>query len=283
MHSSIHKSLYCILSLSLLIVSWFAYTHLRAEPQNVITVYGNVDTKDVVVGFRVPGRVAKMMYTEGEQVSVGQIMAELDKDRFEAEYVAAEALLASAHVEYSNALVKYNRAKKLLETRNISQEEYDNASTQKDAKETGIKTAEAALKLAQINLDDTALKAPVNGIITSRIHEPGTIVSSGLPIYTIMPIIPVSIRTYVDEANLSRIHVGQTVKISTDGGYTCSGVIGFISPQAEFTPKSVETLQLRTDLVYRIKVIVEQPATHLHQGMPVTLQIGLEEFDGTNK
>jgi HlyD family secretion protein len=79
------------------------------------------------------------------------------------------------------------------------------------------------------------------------------------------------VRTYVDEPDLGQVYPGQKATVRTDSGGVYKGQVGFISPQAEFTPKTVETTELRTDLVYRLRVIVADPDEGLRQGMPVTV------------
>lgn len=129
----------------------------------------------------------------------------------------------------------------------------------------------AELSLAERRLADATLKAPNDGIILTRVREVGAIVGVGETVYTLSLTTPVWVRTYVGEPDLGRIHAGMRAEIRTDSGGTYHGQIGFISPVAEFTPKSVETSELRTSLVYRLRVIVENPDNGLKQGMPVTV------------
>jgi HlyD family secretion protein len=86
---------------------------------------------------------------------------------------------------------------------------------------------------------------------------------------------PVWVRAYVEEPDLGKIHPGMKVEIHTDSnpGKTYSGQVGYVSPRAEFTPKNVETRELRTSLVYRLRVVVENADEGLRQGMPVTARI----------
>ncbi len=129
----------------------------------------------------------------------------------------------------------------------------------------------AELSLAERRLADTSLKAPNDGIILTRVREVGAIVGVGETVYTLSLTTPVWVRTYVGEPDLGRIHAGMRAEIRTDSGGTYQGQIGFISSVAEFTPKTVETNQLRTSLVYRLRVIVKNPDNGLRQGMPVTV------------
>src|SRR5690606_18387894 len=145
-----------------------------------------------------------------------------------------------------------------------------------------IAAAEAELELAlaeaaqrQTELDDTRLTAPSDGTIITRIREPGTILAAGAPVYTLSLDEAVWIRAYVEEPDLGKVAPGTPVHIETDGSpRRYRGRVGFISPRAEFTPKSVETVRARTDLVYRIRIIVDDADSGLRQGMPVTVVLG---------
>ena len=129
----------------------------------------------------------------------------------------------------------------------------------------------AALSLAQRRLADATLIAPTDGIILTRVREPGTVVAPGETVYTLTLTSPVWVRTYVDEPDLGRIYPGMSAEVRTDSGGVYRGQVGFISPRAEFTPKTVETRELRSSLVYRLRVIVTDPDNGLRQGMPVTV------------
>ena len=142
--------------------------------------------------------------------------------------------------------------------------------------------AKAQLENARINLNDTVLKAPNDGIILTRIIEPGSIISSGMPVYSLSLFKPLWARAYIPEEDLGKIKPGQRAYISNDSmpNKEFSAHIGFISPVAEFTPKTVETVSLRTDLVYRLRVIIDDEDKdlnlYLRQGMPVNIRIPLE-------
>jgi HlyD family secretion protein len=116
--------------------------------------------------------------------------------------------------------------------------------------------------------------------VLTRAVEPGAIVAAGNPVYTLSLESPVWVRTYIDEPDLGNVHPGMKAVVVTDSGGRYEGHVGFISPEAEFTPKSVQTTDLRTALVYRLRVVVDAPDTGLRRGMPVTVRIRL---DGTSK
>ena len=138
--------------------------------------------------------------------------------------------------------------------------------------------AQARLAAAQTNLDSSHLRAPSEGVVISRVREPGAIVSPADVVYVLSLLRPVAVRAYVAESELGRIHPGMEVTVTSDttARKPVSGRVGFISPEAEFTPKSVETPELRTDLVYRLRIVIDDPGQDLRQGMPVTVQIATD-------
>lgn len=137
-----------------------------------------------------------------------------------------------------------------------------------------LRLAEAQLEQARTALADTRLAAPSDGIVLTRVHEPGAIVTAGAPIAILSLSDPVVIRAYVPEPHLGDVSPGTRVEITTDSSpRTYDGRVGFVSPRAEFTPKNVETPELRTDLVYRLRIIVGDADERLLQGMPVTARV----------
>ena len=143
---------------------------------------------------------------------------------------------------------------------------------------------EAQLNLARRNLDDANLYAPSDGVIQDRLLEVGDMASPQKAVYTIALKSPLWIRVYVDEPDLGKIVPGMPAKVKTDSypGKVYDGWVGFISPTAEFTPKSVETPQLRTHLVYQVRVFVDDPQNELRLGMPATVILSFDETKNTN-
>jgi HlyD family secretion protein len=217
------------------------------------------------------------------------------------EIAQARAVLAERKANLANAQITYSRQEELLRTRVTSQQNYDNAAMTLHTVQAQTNSAQAALDLvlagprqediaaAQAQLDaekaqlietqrrlaDADLTAPNDGIILTRARERGAIVQPGETVFTLTLSEPVWVRAYVGERDLGRVRPGMKVAVHNDaaGGKVYHGSIGFISPLAEFTPKSVETTALRTDLVYRLRIIVSDADAGLRQGMPVTVAI----------
>lgn len=142
-----------------------------------------------------------------------------------------------------------------------------------------LRSTEAQLRLAQEVLKDTELFAPADGIIRNRILEPGDMASPQKPVYTLALNNPVWVRTYAAETALGKLFPGMSADVSTDSypNKTYPGWVGYISPTAEFTPKNVQTMELRTRLVYQIRVYVCNPEDELRLGMPATVSIPLDQ------
>ncbi len=137
--------------------------------------------------------------------------------------------------------------------------------------------ARQALALAQTQIGYATLKAPFPGVVLSKNVEPGEFVSPGTPVITIADLKNVWLRAYINETDLGRVKLGQRVLLTTDTypGKKYEGRISFISSQAEFTPKSVQTEKERVRLVYRIKIDVDNPNMELKPGMPADAVIQL--------
>lgn len=270
------KKLIIILSLTILfIVGMYFYLEKEAENDSEIVLYGNVDIRDVNLGFRVFGRVEKMHFEEGDRVKKGEILAEIDRTPYEDEVNAAKADIELKKSIYENSLLIFERKKELLKTKYASQQAYDDALSARDQALSGLSVAKARLAEAETQFKDTELHSPNEGVILTRIREPGSIVSPGDNVYTLALDTPIWVRAYINEENLGNIHPGIEAEIYTsnhaDKPY--KGQVGFISPVAEFTPKTVETEELRTKLVYRLRVIINESDRFLRQGMPVKVII----------
>jgi HlyD family secretion protein len=148
-----------------------------------------------------------------------------------------------------------------------------------------LEALKASLYLLKIRLADMTLISPATGIIQNRILEPGEMASPTRPVLTLALTDPKWVRAYVPEPDLGRIKLGMKAKILSDSfpDQSFEGWIGFISPVAEFTPKSVETEDLRTKLVYEVRVFVHDSKDLLRLGMPVTVIVDRTASSGKSQ
>ncbi|WP_174869242.1 secretion protein HlyD [Pectobacterium polaris] len=189
-------------------------------------------------------------------------------------------MLDDARTSRNQALATLQAAKDKL-----SQFESGNRPQEIATAQAAVAQAEAGLAQAELNKQDAELLAPSPGVILTRAAEKGSMLASGSTVFTLSLTRPVWVRAYVSEKDLGRVVPGSHMLIYTDGrpNQPYRGKVGFVSPSAEFTPKSVETEDLRTDLVYRLRIIVNDPDDGLRQGMPVTLRFEDARTEDANR
>jgi membrane fusion protein PltH len=217
----------------------------------------------------------------------------------------ARANFEQARADAFNAKLEYGRQKVLLDNSATSKEAFDNAKTAakiaddkaelnrkalelaiKGPRKEDIEQAEAQLRASEAQLAllrqqvaDSELVAPLNAVVRSRLMEPGEMASPLTPVFSLAITDPKWIRAYVSETELGLVHPGMNAKILVDSfpNRVFSGWIGFVSPIAEFTPKTVETTELRPSLVYEVRVFVTDSQDDLRLGMPATVQVPLHQ------
>jgi HlyD family secretion protein len=269
------KILLVLLAIAILIGVVAFYFFREREDAREIVLFGNVDVRQVDIGFRVAGQVKELLFEEGDLVCPGQLMARVDRTPYDSQLLQAQAQAESIRANLANAEILLKRRQELIHEEGVSQEDVDDALSNRNVLKANLDAAEANVQVAKDNLVYTEAFAPTEGIILTRIREPGTVVNPSDPVYTLSVSSPVWIRAFVSEPDLGRVFFGMEAKIYTDTPHApvYTGRIGFISPVAEFTPKTVQTTQLRTDLVYRLRIYVDNPDGILKQGMPVTVRL----------
>ena len=262
-----------ILALISIILILIDRAYREKKDHNLILLYGNVDVRQVDIGFRVSGQVNQLIFEEGDKVPEGTLMCSMDDTPYDSKLKEAIAIAEAVKANLDNAEILLNRRLELIGIGAVSQEDLDNAQAKRDQLAADLLAAQANIAVANDNISYTKAYAPTDGIILTRIREPGTVVNPADPVYTLSVSSPVWIRAFVNEPELGKVYYGMPAEVYTDTGRCYSGTVGFISPVAEFTPKTVETTQLRTDLVYRIRVYADNPDYQLVQGMPVTVKL----------
>ncbi len=225
------------------------------------------------------------------------------------EIAQARANVASAKADSANARRQYGRVKNLSavrlrdqsEVRAVSQEDVDNARAALDVAEAKLAVNQKALELAlagprkedtaqaeaqlrgseaqlaylRQQLADAKLIAPSNAVVRTRLLEPGEMSSPQKPVFSLAITEPKWVRAYASERDLGKVRPGMAAAVVVDSfpDRRFEGWIGFISPVAEFTPKAVQTEELRTSLVYEVRVFVKDPSDELRLGMPATVHL----------
>jgi HlyD family secretion protein len=263
---------------------WWQASKREAPQSDDLVLYGNVDIREVRLAFNGSEHVAEITVDEGDRVAAGQLLARLHTERLKAASERARAGLAAAEAEAHAAQLAYRRTRSLAAAKLASAEQADEAEAASRAADAGVDAARAVLAEAEQALRDAQMVAPVDGIVRERIVEPGDFVTPQTPVLTLALTDPVWVRTYLPETYLGKVRPGDRALIATDSfpGKTYQGWVGSVSPTAEFTPKNVETPELRTRLVYQVRVFACNPQTELRLGMPATVTIPLDQDRGAD-
>jgi len=286
------KILVLVLIFLILLISGicvFFYNSSKKGNSNELTLYGNIEIRQVDLSFQVAGLVSKLLKEEGDTVKKGELIAVLDEKDYDANFKKAEAEVERTLAIQKDASDKYNRYAPLADDNTVSKQEVESLYNAQNKANADYKAAAANKDYLSNQLKYTKLYAPEDGIVMIRVVEPGSNVSKGQPVYTMAKTNPVWVRVYVNETDLGNIKYGQEVNVYTDTinpntgkKREYKGQIGYISPVAEFTPKTVQSTDIRTDLVYRVRVYINDTDEYLRQGMPVTVKVDLISKDNND-
>ena len=305
---------------------WF----LREKPPDGITLYGNVDVRQVSLAFNANERVSEMRANEGERVKQGQVLGVLVTTTLKLHIAQAQAQsgiqeqalrrlqsgsrpqeisqaragVAAARAEATKASQQYQRLQAISSSttgRAVIRQDLEAASSTQavmraqlnsagktlelavagprkediDQARAQLDAAKAELGVLKQQLADAELKSPMDAVVRSRLLEPGDMATPQRPAYALTITNPVWVRAYISETDLGRVKPGEAARVLTDShpDQALSGCVGYISSVAEFTPKTVQTAELRTSLVYEIRIYVDDPDNRLRQGMPATVRL----------
>ncbi|MDV4263586.1 HlyD family efflux transporter periplasmic adaptor subunit [Acinetobacter seifertii] len=319
--------------IAVVIIGFWAWKYNnKNQKDNDLTLYGNVDIRQVSLAFEQSGRIEKLLVQEGDKVKAGQVLATLNTNSLEIqakqaqaqlkaqqeaivkqqvgarpeEISQAKAQLASTQADLDKANKNLQRLQILVSStdgRAISQQELDYAKSNQHSAEAAVRERQANLELIikgarqedreatkaqyevtkanldliNYNLTQAELKSPVNAVVRARLQEVGDMTTAQKAVYTLALTDPKWVRVYANEKDLSSIHMGGTAQVIRDSypNQPINGKIGYISSVAEFTPKTVQTDEIRTTLVYEVRVYVNDPNDQLKMGQPVTVKVPL--------
>ncbi len=317
------------------LAGYYFYNKMKHQPpSDEITLYGNVDIREVKLSFNGNEHINSILVEEGDSVKKGQEVAFLHTELLQAKSAEAKAMVEAQkqqlaalvagtrpqEIEKARADLEAIKAKltsarstaerltKLAAKKLASEDEAEHARAVANAYAADAKAQEEALKLAIIgprkediakaraillarqaqytlalqNLKNATLYIPNDGVIRNRILEEGDMVSPQTPVLTLALNHPVWVRAYLSEAQLGKVKPGMSATIHTDSfpDKAYPGWVGYISPTAEFTPKNIETPELRTHLVYQARIYTCNQNNELRLGMPATVKIDLKQKEG---
>lgn len=251
-----------------------------SRPQEIAAAQASVQNASVNAAH------LKIEFNRQSKLLKGDTISQREFDCAKSEYERAVASLREAQ-EQLNLIKAGPRSEQIDQARaalNEANERYE--MLKKGPREETIEQsrarveqATAAHTMAEIRLSYATISAPFSGIILSENVEPGEYVAPGTPVVTLGDLENVWLRAYINETDLGRVKWGQMVRVTTDTyqGKVCEGRISFISSEAEFTPKNVQTEKERVKLVYRVKIDIPNPSMDLKPGMPADATIVLDQ------
>ncbi|WP_168564037.1 HlyD family secretion protein [Crateriforma spongiae] len=265
-----------------------------ALPEKIVYGNGRIEADLVDVSAKYAGRVLRINAHEGDLVEPGQILATLDAAELEATMAKAKAQLAEAIESLSETeaeIVRYEgelrlanqnlrRTEQLVRRNAASQEEFDTRKTQRDSAEAILKVAkahkrtaeraieavEAEIRRIQTQIDDFTLRSTVSGRVLYRLAEEGEVVAAGGKVLTLLDLSDVYMEIFLPSSLTTQLSIHADARIALDFApqYTIPAEVTFVSPEAQFTPKQVETMKERDKLMFRVKVQIPRELVKKH-------------------
>ena len=264
---------------------------------------GFVEGTEVVVSAETAGRIVELYCDEGDKVRPGDVIALIDTTKLSLRIAEAQAGLDGAATRVKSAELRieqaeidsalahkfYERSRNLLDKESTSQQKFDEAQTAYEKAKVGARVARADLGVANAameqirrdldllkkQMDDCRPLAPLSGTVVIAYVERGELVGVGSPLVKVAALDSVTVKIYLPPELLARVKIGDRASVDPEDGRTTplDGAVTWISPEAEFTPKNVQTKEARADLVYAVKISVPNPEQVLKIGMPVMVTI----------
>lgn len=271
------------------VVVLFAWRYFQppALPEGIASGNGRLEATEVDITTKFPGRLAAVAVKEGDNVTAGQVLAHMDVRELEAELRQAQAQVTQTQKQRSAAAAVITqrksevalaektlvRSRELYENRNISIEQLQRSETALQTARAARAAAEAELALAaaaidaararvesvQTRIDDGALKTPIDGRVLYRLAEPGEVLPAGGKVLTVLDLTDATMTIFLPTLQAGRLHIGDQARIVLDAipEYVIPATVTFVSPEAQFTPKEVETRTEREKLMFRVKVRID--------------------------
>ena len=257
-------------------------------PAGFVQGNGRIEAEQVEIAPTIAGRVARVMAAEGSLVASGDVLVEMDTDEISAALdrakaevalarqvkAEAEAVVVQRQSEQRRAAHELERGRALLASRNISQSLFEERETAHQVAvavlgaararvataDSQIAAAEAEVRRIAAQIADSTLLAPMPGRVLYRLAEPGEVVGAGGPILTLLSLENVYMEVFLPAREAGLLPIGAEARIVLDAlpDFAIPAAVSFVSPEAQFTPKQVETMSEREQLVFRVRVRIPE-------------------------
>jgi HlyD family secretion protein len=279
-----------LIGVAVLVAGFVGFKYWKSKqsgvPDGIAWGNGRIEAKLADVSAKEPLRVKEILVEEGDLVKPGQVLVRLDTVTLDAQLAEAKASVAAAQEqlaianaaiarqksEIELAKIEEERSRKLVEEKAGSQREYDVRKmtlqsttatlTEEEAKlesaHREVDVAEANAATIQTRIDDATLYSPVTGRVLYRLAEPGEVLGAGGKAVTLVNLDDVYMEIFLPAAEAAKVKIGAEARLTVDyaPGRAAPGYVSFVSPEAQFTPKQVETKSEREKLMFRVKIQV---------------------------
>ena len=304
MSSNSRISHYFVIPLAVLLIAagGFGYWKSRLDslPEGISMANGRLEATEVQIAAKTPGRLAEVLVDEGDRVTQGQLLARMDTRTLEATRAQAEAevLRARQTLAANEANVQLRQSEKRLASQELArfrqlsqrgfasgqqldqqQARFDTSNAAVVAAQAQVAAAKAAIgsseaQVAQLTseIDDSSLRAPINGVIQLRLAEPGEVLGAGGRVFMLIDPSDQYMNLYMPASVVGKLTVGADARIVLDAlpDRALPAKIAFVAAKSQFTPKEVETRDERQKLVFRVKLRLTDPSAvpQAKPGMP---------------
>ncbi len=235
-----------------------------------IRASGTIEAVSVDVAAKTGGQIVRYAVEEGSEVRAGDPLAEIDHATLDLQLRQAGAGVELARAQLDNDRADSRRAETLFASGSATAKQRDDALARLRASQARFNQARAAADLVRKQIADCRVASPTAGTVTTRAYEPGETVGPGATLATVTRLDRMELVIYVTALELARVKLGQQAAVSVDAfrDRTFPGTVVRISPQAEFTPKNVQTREDRVKQVFGVKIAVDNPGRELKPGLP---------------
>jgi HlyD family secretion protein len=263
--------------------AWLIFSN-RGLPPGIAASNGRIEATEVDIATKYPGRIKQVMVDEGDTVNAGQVVAIMDTEPLEAQLSAAEAKIREAQdnlrtaqadvnvrqAESTFASKQYQRSQGLVGNGAVSQQELDVDRAKADSASAALTGANAQVTRSRSSIDaatgeadrlraeiaDNTLKAPVRARVESRVAQAGEVLPAGGKVYTTYDLADVYMYVFLPTDTVGKIRMGSEARIVLDAlpDNPIQATVAYVSPTAQFTPKTVETAEERHNLSFRVKL-----------------------------
>lgn len=270
------KIIFVLGAITIISINAFIYFQNKNKASSdSLPISGTVEATEVRLSFQVGGKIKAILTDEGKLVKQGEVLASLDKEELMTMKMQAEAAYKEVKLNYERLEEDYSRAENLFKAGAVPQQQRDAVKTNFGVAKAKMETLQSSLDLTNLRLSYADLHSPLDSFLLVKSAEVGEVIQPGVSIFTVIDLKNIWITGYINETDLGKIKLNQeaNIRIDTYPDKTYKGRVSFISQEAEFTPKHIQTVEERTKLVYRVKINVDNSDFELKPGMPADAYI----------